>query len=558
MATLSQTMQFFSGPIVTEFDYIIIGAGSAGCVLADRLSVDGKSTVLLIEAGSRNRHPFLQMPRGFAKMWLNPRYFYSFPVKPQPFRPPNEAWAYGKGLGGSSAVNGTWYYRGQPKDYDSWKDFDDGLWGWNQIERCYREMEDYREPGADPSRGRGGPMQVTAIHSDSELTGAILAAGREMGLPTLTDVNRPGVEGMGPTQMTVDRQRRRVSSYTAFVRPNRRRPNLTILTHCQVDRIVFEGKRAIGVACTAASGSTRYIARREVILSAGVLQSPKLLQLSGIGPRELLERLGIPVIEPNEAVGRNMAEHMMLGLSYRLKKVPGLNREFRGWRLFKNALRYFLFRRGVMSYGLPEVCGMAASSPEFSDWPDLQISISPYSYADTPEAKAEPGRGLPEPVPGVTISGFCLRPDSRGSVEIRSADPADLPQVDANWFGRESDRRLLTYLVRYLRRFMSRPALAPYIGEETVPGAHCESDEDIAEACNWLLSTGLHGTATCRMGRPDDSVVDARLRVYAVKGLRVVDCSAIPTAISGNTNGPCMAFAWRAAELILEDRDCTG
>lgn len=539
---------------MTEFDYIIVGAGSAGCVLADRLSADGKSSVLLIETGSGNGHPFLQMPRGFAKMWLDPRFFHVFPVKQAPFRPADEAWAYGKGLGGSSAVNGTWYYRGQPKDYDSWADFDEGLWGWHQIERCYREMEDYREPGADPSRGQGGPLQVTAIHSDTALTAAIFAAGREMGVPTLTDVNTPGVEGMGPTQMTVDRDRRRVSSYTAFVRPNRHRPNLTIRTHCLVERVLFEGNRATGVLCSQDGTCTHLTARREVILSAGVLQSPKLLQLSGIGPRGLLERLGIPVLVANEAVGRNMVEHMMLGLSYRLKQGHGLNREFRGWRLYANAIKYFLLRRGVMSYGLPEVCGMVASTPDLADWPDFQISVSPYSYAMSKDDKPELGRGLPESVPGLTVSGFCLRPHSRGSVEIQSTDAADLPLIDPNWFGEPTDRAMLTQMVRLLRRFMAQPALAEFVGEETVPGPECQSDEDIAEASNWLLSTGLHGTATCRMGHRSDAVVDARLRVHDVEGLRVVDCSAIPTAISGNTNGPCMAFAWRAAELILEDR----
>lgn len=541
---------------MTEYDYVIVGAGSAGCVLAERLSADGQSTVLLIEAGSENRHPFLSMPRGFAKMWLHPRYFYSFPVKPSPFRPANEAWAYGKGLGGSSAVNGTWYFRGQPKDYDSWAAFDDGLWGWRQIERCYRELEDYSEPGADPSRGRGGPMQVTAIKSASRLTRAILAAGRDMGVATLSDVNQPGVEGMGATQTTVDRKRRRVTSYSAFVRPIRRkRPNLTIRTQTRVDRILFDGQRAIGVQCSARGRSRAVLARKEVLLCAGVLQSPKLLQLSGIGPKSLLEQFQIPIVQANEAVGRNMREHMMLGVSYRLKNDFGLNREFRGWRLWANAAKYFLFRRGVMSFALPEISGMVASRPELSDWPDTQISVSAYSYAASREHKPEPGRGVPERRPGLTASGFCLRPNSRGSVAIRSADPADLPLVDANWFGEESDRAMLLEMIALLRRLMKQPALADFVGEETVPGADCDTDEKLAEASNWLLSTGLHGTATCRMGRKGESVVDARLRVHDVSGLRVVDCSAIPTPISGNTNGPCMAFAWRAAELILEDRD---
>ena len=540
---------------MTEFDYVIVGAGSAGCVLADRLSADGKSQVLLVEAGSRNSSPLLSMPRGYAKLWQDPRYYWLFPIEEESWRPKGETWVYGKGLGGSSAVNGTWYYRGQPEDYDAWKTVGEGLWDWSQIQRCFREMEDYREEGAHASRGRGGPLQVTTVKMRSPLTEAVLAAGREMGVPTVTDVNAPAQPGFGYTQMTVDRDGRRVTSYTAFLKSARTRPNLTVLTGVRTRRILFDGKRAAGLLCDSDRGQIRLAARSEVIVCAGVLQSPKLLQLSGVGPKALLDRHAVPVVHDLPAVGRNMAEHMMLSVSFRLKGMAGLNREFRGWRLWKNALQYFLFRKGLMAYGLPEISAMIASGAANPSWPDIQLGVSPYSYAASAESKAEPGRGQTEEEPGVTVTGFCLRPASRGSVEIRSANIDDPPLVRANWLSEAEDRQALIGLVKLIRRLMAQPALKPFVGEETVPGAAIRTDEDIEQATRWMLSTGLHGTGACRMGGPTDGVVDARLRVHGVDRLRVVDCSAMPTAISGNTSGPAMAMAWRAAELILEDRD---
>lgn len=543
-----------------RFDYIIVGAGSAGCVLANRLSRDPRNSVLLLEAGGTNTSFLISMPRGMAKIWGHPKYYWGFPVAAQPFRPAGEAWFYGRGLGGSSAVNGTWYYRGQPRDFDEWERQGNPGWNWDTIARCYRDLENYREAGAAPGRGRDGPLEVTRSRDESELTHALLEAGTQFGLPLLEDVNTPGQAGVGRSQMTVDRQGRRESAATAFLDPARSRPNLTIRTGVTVQRVLIRDGRATGVLCREGDRETVFEAAHEVIVSAGVLQSPKLLHLSGIGPAPLLRSQGIAALVDNPAVGRNMAEHMMVSMSFRLRGTPGHNREFRGWRLLVNTMRYLATRTGIMATLVPDVSAMLSTEGDES-WPDIQLGMSPFSMVTTAEDKPEAGRGQTEREPGITIVGFYLRPASRGVVSVCSPDAAEPPRLEANWFAAAEDRQAVVTMIKTIRAYAQQPALARFIGEETVPGAHIVSDEDIGAAADWMLSTGLHGTGTCRMG-PDPgagegSVVDARLRVHGMGGLRVVDCSVMPTPISGNTNGPATAVAWRAAELILEDRPST-
>lgn len=537
-----------------QFDYIIVGAGSSGCVLADRLSADGKSTVLLIEAGGDNETELVNMPRAFMKMFGNPTHFWHFPIKEQAGRPAGEVWPYGRGLGGSSSTNGTWYLRGMPADYDGWAQAGNSEWKWSEISRCFGEMESYRGAGANSTRGRDGPLQVTQLPYRSPAIAATIEAGVEMGLPRLADINTPGTTGIGYTQATVSRRGRRASSYQAFLKPAMRRANLTVMTDTLVESVVLDGSRANGVRIRTATGPQTIAAAREVILSAGALQSPKLLQLSGIGPASVLKAAGVPVRHDLAAVGRNLADHAMFSMSFRLNGDKGVNHQFSGWRIMKHVLQYYLTRKGLMAYTSPEVTALLSSTGR-TDWPDIQFGVGPFSMRSHEEMKADPGRGALEDRPGITVNAIALRPKSRGSVSIRSAEVGDMIDVDANWWGDPADKAFLTEMVRLVRRYMRQPALSRFVGEEVVPGTAVESDEEIGKALEWLTSPGVHATGTCRMGDAGDSVVDGRLRVHGIDGLRVVDCSVMPVPPAGNTNGPAMIIGWRAAELILEDRD---
>ncbi|OAN62332.1 GMC family oxidoreductase [Sphingomonas sp. TDK1] len=536
----------------TIFDYIIVGAGSAGCVLADRLSADGQARVLLIEAGGDNETELVNMPRAFMKMFGNPTYFWHFPITEQEGRPSGETWSYGRGLGGSSSTNGTWYLRGEPGDYDGWAALGFGEWRWSEIQRCFQAMESYRGAGADAGRGRDGPLQITQLPFRSPAIDAAIEAGAQIGLKKVADINTPGTGRIGYTQATVSRRGRRASSYQAFLKPAMHRPNLTVLLDTLVERVEIADGRATGVRVRDADGGRSIVATREVILSAGALQSPKLLQLSGIGPTAVLERAGVPVVQLLPQVGRNLADHLMFTMSWRLHKDPGANREFSGWRLTSHVLRYYLTRTGMMAYTSPEVTALLSidSPPE---WPDAQFGVGPYSLRTTEEMKADPGRGALEDKPGISVNGIALRPKSRGTVAIRSADVADPVEVHANWWGDPADKAFLVKMVRLARRYMRQPALKNFVGEERVPGERFQSDEDIARQMEWLASPGLHSTGTCRMGTPETGVVDGRLRVHGIRGLRIADCSVMPLQPAGNTNGPAMVIGWRAAELIRED-----
>lgn len=537
---------------MADFDYVIVGAGSSGCVLADRLSADGSATVLLLEAGTDNETELVRMPRAFLKMWGDPRYFWSFPVSAREGRTASDTWWYGRGLGGSSSTNGTWYMRGEPADYDAWHALGLPEWSWAEAERCYRAMESYHDAEAHGRRGRDGPLHIRKLPFRSPFLAAVIEASSQMGLPYLGDINSPGRQGIGYSQASVDRNGRRASAYRMFLKPAMGRPNLTVRTGALVERIELEGKRAVGVRYQVDGRVEAARARRETILSAGTLQSPKLLQVSGIGPGQVLQRAGVPVVMDAPAVGRNLADHVTFSLAFRMKGYAGANREFSGWRLLRHVAQYYASRTGLMAFTCPELTAMLAmDSP--AHWPDVQIGIGPFSMRSTEELKADPGRGALEPEPGYTLNGYYLRPRSRGAVEIRSGNIADPIVVDAHLWRDPEDRQTLIRICSRMRALASMPALQPYTVREVTPGAQHASEEEIGKALDWLAGPGLHATGTCRMGAAADSVLDSRLKVRGIERLRVADCSAMPAPPSGNTNAPAMMLGFRAAELIIDD-----
>jgi choline dehydrogenase len=535
-----------------QFDYIIVGAGSAGCVLANRLSAEPATRVLLIEDGGDNQHPFIKMAGGFIKIMGNPDYFRVYPLEPRPGMRPG-IHTYGRGLGGSSAINGTWYLPGVPRDYDSWSALGLTGWGWSEIARCLKIVENYQDAGAHPGRGQSGDMQITPSTYQSPVFDALAAGFETQGMPWLDDITTPGGPGVGRSQYTVDRKGVRESSYKAFVMPVAGRRNLTIAQYSAVKRILIENGRATGVLVETQGQEKSYAAAREVILSAGVYGSPHLLQLSGVGPRAALQGLGIPVVKDLAAVGQNLADHQKFGVSFDLTNHPGTNREFFGWRLYRNAIQYFLTGTGHLArVGMP-LTGLYASSGVDPDWPDFQVAAAPFAMRTVNEMAAKPGSPL-TPNPGLTFSGYHLRPRSRGAIKVQSPDFRQPPVIDGGIWSDPHDREKAIELFKLFRAIAASDPLKPFIGTERMPGPAVQDDEAIASELAKMVESGLHGTGTCTMGAdPATSVTDARCRVHGLDGLRVVDCSIMPTQVSGNTNGPVIAVAQRASELILED-----
>jgi choline dehydrogenase len=529
---------------ISEFDYVIVGAGSAGCVLANRLSADTGKSVLLLEAGPRDTNLWIHIPLGYGRLFKEKSVNWMYQTESEPgLNGRNVFQPRGKVLGGSSSINGLLYIRGQHQDYERWRQHGNSGWGFDDVLPYFRRAEDQAR-GADEFHGVGGPLPVSDLGHPDPLSAAFIAAAAESGLPVNRDFNGASQEGAGFFQTTT-RHGRRASAAVAYLRPARNRGNLRIETSALAQRIVFDGRRAQAVVYRQSGAVKTARARREILLCGGTFNSPQLLQLSGIGPAELLRRHGIEVVLDARGVGHDLQDHMQVRVVMRCAQPVTLNDMVNHpVRKVLMGLRYAAFRSGPLTIAAGTSGAFFRTSPRLAT-PDVQIHFLPFSTDKMGEKLHS--------FSGFSASVCQLRPESRGSLRIRSADPAAPPEIRINYLATEVDRTTNVEALKRLRKILRAAALKPFVVEEVDPGARVESDEALLEYCRARGTTIYHPTSTCRMGNDPLAVVDQRLRLRGIEGLRVVDASIMPDLVSGNTNAPVIMIAEKASDMILED-----
>jgi choline dehydrogenase-like flavoprotein len=528
-------------PAPEVYDYIVVGAGSAGCVLVARLAENPLNRILLIEEGPSGPDWLVDMPRGYGQLLLDSRYTKRFPVT---HGSRDELWLRGSLLGGCSSINGTVWLRGVAADYDAYANHGLHGWSWADMLPAFKALESH-ETGEGPLHGGSGPVPVCTPPFKSRMARALIERGQVMGLPERPDANGTEGEGIGFVQHNI-RHGRRVGAKRAFLDPAMRRDNVRVITGARVDRVLFEQGCARGVTAVLDGQTAQFFARAEIILAAGALESPAVLQRSGIGDGELLRRLGIPLVRHSPVVGRNLQEHMTVSLQFRTRhRRDSDNHRLSGLRLAGNVLRYLALRSGPLASGAHQV-GVSLRSDPIEPRPDLRVMFAPFS-------RLQGGSRRLEPEPGVNLIGFVLRPESRGDLVIRKADPQVGPLIRPNYLATGNDRRRNIALVRAMRQLMGGPKIEALMVGETAPTAGAQSDEEILEMIQAIGAPGFHTTSTCAAG-DQEAVLDAKLRVRGVTGLRVADCSVFPAIISGHMHAAAMAVGWRVAGMILEEQ----